>query len=97
MTVASIGGLLGVDSFPTPDVLALARRYVGELQLPTELNVYVERLVASSSGGIGDEGESFLNYEGLAMAYVVMAIKLLFGLDGETEHRISDVAKEINR
>lgn len=37
------------------------------------------------------------NYEGRAMAFIVVVLKILFGLDGITEYEISRVAEKINR
>ena len=37
------------------------------------------------------------NYEGRAMAFIVVAMKMLFSLDGITEYEISRVTEKLNR
>lgn len=36
------------------------------------------------------------NYEGRAMAFIIVTMKILFGLDGITEYEISRVIDKIN-
>lgn len=37
------------------------------------------------------------NYEARAMAFIIVVLKVLFGLDGITEHIISKTAEHINK
>lgn len=37
------------------------------------------------------------NYEGRAMAYIIVTLKILYGLDDITEKEISRVVEKINR
>ena len=37
------------------------------------------------------------NYEGRAIAFIIVVLKILLGLDGITEYRISRIAENINR
>lgn len=37
------------------------------------------------------------NYEGRAMAMIVFVLKLLFGLDGITERKLSELAAKVNK
>lgn len=37
------------------------------------------------------------NYEGRAMAFIIVVVKTLLALDGITEYEISNVAGKINR
>lgn len=37
------------------------------------------------------------NYEGRAMAFIIVTLKTLLNLDGITEYEISNVADKINR
>lgn len=39
----------------------------------------------------------FPNYEGRAMALIIIIFKLLFALDGLTESKISKIAESMNR
>lgn len=40
---------------------------------------------------------SIPNYEGRAMAYIIVTLKILYGLDDITEKKISRVIEKINR
>ena len=61
--------------------------------------LYAEKLFLSSPSIMEFIGKSPLipNYEGRAMAYVIVVMKSLFGLDDITEKEISRVADKINR
>lgn len=42
-------------------------------------------------------GQTFMpNYEGRVMAFIIVVMKILFGMDGITEYEISRVAEKIN-
>lgn len=37
------------------------------------------------------------NYEGRAMAFVIVVLKVLLGMDGITEYELSRIAEKVNR
>lgn len=44
-----------------------------------------------------DKKSSIPNYEGRAMAFIIVVMKTLLSLDGITENEISNVTDKINR
>lgn len=44
-----------------------------------------------------DKKSCIPNYEGRAMAFIIVVLKTLLGFDGVTENEISNVADKINR
>nr|XP_033205926.1 TATA box-binding protein-associated factor RNA polymerase I subunit B isoform X1 [Bombus vancouverensis nearcticus] len=96
--IASIAKLLGVWNIVCPDFLSLVNRYCQELGLPRGIQLYTERLIALSPPKmIFDAKKSCIpNYEGRAMAFIIVVLKILLALDGVTEYRISRIAEKIN-
>ncbi|KAK0165020.1 hypothetical protein PV328_003578 [Microctonus aethiopoides] len=95
---AKLANFLRVFQLPHPNLLSLMQRYVTELQLPNGILVYAERMMARSPPNMEFNMKSHLlpNYEGRAMAFIIVAMKILFGLDGITEYEISRVIDKIN-
>ncbi|XP_043460845.1 TATA box-binding protein-associated factor RNA polymerase I subunit B [Leptopilina heterotoma] len=93
---AGIANFLDV-TFDTPNFLSLAENYCLELQLPRGILLYTERLLALCSPKMIFHGQTFMpNYEGRVMAFIIVVMKILFGMDGITEYEISRVAEKIN-
>ena len=44
-----------------------------------------------------DKSSMIPNYEGRAMGYIIVVLKILFGLDDVTEKEMSRVVEKINR
>lgn len=92
-----------------PDLVALVHRYVDELQLPVELKIYVEKLIAYhpprmeltqekvSVGWHKTPAHVMPNYEARVISYIILALKMFFGLDDNREVKISNAAREINK
>jgi len=60
--------------------------------------LYAERFIALSHPKMKFDGKSCTpNYEGRVMAFIIVIMKMLLGLDGITEYEISKVAAKINR
>ncbi|XP_063238073.1 TATA box-binding protein-associated factor RNA polymerase I subunit B isoform X2 [Bacillus rossius redtenbacheri] len=96
---AELAKLLRVNAFPAPHVLSLAARYVEELQLPSDVLDCVRKMYAMHPPNMEFDAASseVPNYEGRAMAFIIVVLKLLFGLDGKTEHVNSETAAEFNK
>ncbi|KAK0183093.1 hypothetical protein PV327_001165 [Microctonus hyperodae] len=96
--IAKLANFLRVFQLPHPNLLSLMERYVTELQLPNGILVYAERMMARSPPNMKFNMKSQLlpNYEGRAMAFIIVVMKILFGLDGITEYEISRVIDRIN-
>lgn len=87
------------SSFVKPNLLKLCGRYLKEMCLPEDLELYVGRLLNFIPPRMifNDRVEMVPNYEGRAMAYILFVLKLLFGLDGEREREMSVSAQNINK
>ncbi|XP_016845489.1 TATA box-binding protein-associated factor RNA polymerase I subunit B [Nasonia vitripennis] len=96
---ASIAKFLNVYDFSKPNFLSLIRRYCEDLELPRGIFIYAERIFLSSPSVMNFTAKSALipNYEGRAMAYIIVALKILYGLDDITEKEISRLVDKINK
>lgn len=96
--IASMAKLLGVWNIVCPDFLSLVNRYCQELGLPRGIQLYTERLIALSPPKMifSARKSCIPNYEGRAMAFIIVVLKTLLALDGVTEYRISRIAEKIN-
>lgn len=91
-----------LDGIRSPNLSNLIKRYTEELELPHELCNLVLKIViyATESKQAQDyrlEDKRFPNYEAIALSYIIIALKMLFGLDGVLENRISTSAVKINK
>ncbi|KAL0116007.1 hypothetical protein PUN28_011105 [Cardiocondyla obscurior] len=95
--IGRMAKFLGVRKIICPDLLSLVNRYCTELVLPENISSYVERLVSLSSPKMTFDKVSYIpNYEGRAMAFIIVVLKTLLCLDGITENELSNVAEKIN-
>ncbi|CAL1526746.1 unnamed protein product [Lymnaea stagnalis] len=85
---------LELKNMPSPDLKRLISRFVKELHLPEELACISCRLVNK----IPFIKRSHLVYskkEVLAMGYIILAVKLVFGLNDDSEWSLSKYSKQI--
>ncbi|XP_076295714.1 TATA box-binding protein-associated factor RNA polymerase I subunit B [Lasioglossum baleicum] len=96
---AGIAKFLHVWDVTCPDLLPLVHRYCQELGLPKGIQLYTERLIVLTAPKMTFTIEkSYIpNYEGRAMAFIVVVLKTLFALDDVTEYQISRISEKINR
>ncbi|XP_012061259.1 PREDICTED: TATA box-binding protein-associated factor RNA polymerase I subunit B [Atta cephalotes] len=95
--IGQMAKFLGVTKIVRPDLYSLVNRYCIELALPKGISLYAERLISLSSPKMTfDKISCIPNYEGRAMAYIIVILKTLLSLDGITENKISNVAENIN-
>uniref|UniRef100_U5ER76 Putative tata box-binding protein-associated factor rna polymerase i subunit b n=1 Tax=Corethrella appendiculata TaxID=1370023 RepID=U5ER76_9DIPT len=81
-----------------PNLYSLCVRYIEELCLPKDILVYIERLLAFSEPVMSKSWNSSLPaFEGRAMAYILFIMKMIFGLNDETELKLSESACELNQ
>ncbi|XP_069695456.1 TATA box-binding protein-associated factor RNA polymerase I subunit B isoform X2 [Periplaneta americana] len=90
---------LDINYLPAPDLLSLARKYVNELNLPAETVENVKWLMSIAPPAmIYKKSMKYIpHYEGRVMAFIIVLLKLLLGLDGKTEDKVSKVSKKLNR
>ncbi|XP_071569340.1 uncharacterized protein Taf1b isoform X2 [Temnothorax nylanderi] len=95
--IGRMAKFLGVTKIICPDLLSLVNRYCTELALPKSISSYAERLISLSAPKMTFDKKSCIpNYEGRAMAFIIVVLKTLLSLDGITENGISNVADKIN-
>ncbi|XP_017111240.1 TATA box-binding protein-associated factor RNA polymerase I subunit B isoform X1 [Drosophila elegans] len=89
---------INLSHFQKPNLHSLAERYILELGLPSRLVKYVGSLIdlypPSFFNAMGPH--TYPRYEARTMAYILYAMKLLFGLDDVKEQKISESAAKIN-
>ncbi|KZC10525.1 L-asparaginase, partial [Dufourea novaeangliae] len=95
---ASLAKFLGVWEIVCPDFLPLVNRYCQELGLPRGIQQYTERLIALSTPKmVFNVKKSYIpNYEGRAIAFIIVVLKTLLALDDITEYQISRIAEKIS-
>ncbi|KAG6455744.1 hypothetical protein O3G_MSEX009384 [Manduca sexta] len=86
-----------------PDIKKIIDNYTTELCLPTEFKNLVFSLMYLWPCDYLDLDSRSLkaavkmpDYEGTAMAYIVVALKMCFGLDDDYEYKLSDIVDKIN-
>lgn len=82
-----------------PNLYVLIERYITELGLPPTIYTFVEKLFSLSPSEFEQSENRDSNvpyYEARAMAYILFALKLLFGVNGVTEVAMSKSAKAFN-
>ncbi|XP_022211488.2 LOW QUALITY PROTEIN: TATA box-binding protein-associated factor RNA polymerase I subunit B [Drosophila obscura] len=96
--VGYMSRFIDLTEFLTPDLTALTQRYVEELSLPPAVADYVCRLMDVYPPEFKHLWDTWTypRYEARVMAYIVYAMKLLFGLDDIKEKKISESAAEVN-
>ncbi|XP_011644260.1 TATA box-binding protein-associated factor RNA polymerase I subunit B isoform X1 [Pogonomyrmex barbatus] len=95
--IGQMAKFLGVTKIICPDFLSLINRYCIELALPKGISLYARRLSILSPPKMKFDKKSYIpNYEGRAMAFIIVVLKTLLSLDGITENEISNVADKIN-
>ncbi|KAL1502183.1 hypothetical protein ABEB36_007363 [Hypothenemus hampei] len=79
----------------TPDLVSLCKRYCTELNLPNEIFYCVEQLIQKTQPKMKVQERTSIipNYEARIMGMILFVLKLFYGLDGVTEHKISDYTK----
>ncbi|XP_030381786.1 TATA box-binding protein-associated factor RNA polymerase I subunit B isoform X2 [Scaptodrosophila lebanonensis] len=97
--ISQLSRFIGMSGYQVPDLEALAQRYVLELNLPPALAIYVIDLINMLPPRFINARwpHVYPQYEARVMAYIIYALKLLFGLDDVKERAISESAAEINK
>lgn len=96
---SSIAKVIHMHKMKTPDLGKLCERFIKELCLPSALVHIIKNLIDFYPPEMKirfKNAKTIPNFEGRAMAYIIFVLKLLFGLDGEREEKISNSAEKIN-
>lgn len=85
-----------------PDLVALSQRYADELCLPAEFKELLHQFIQFNPPEMAynrntrDHLSMLPNYEGRAISYVILLMKILFGVDDKRDVVISDSARRLN-
>lgn len=104
---------LGIKELQRPPLAYIVARFLGDLNLPAELNTIVCSFmdaepaqmewgkntykISRSSKPGAGVNLSVPNYEARAVGYIAVVLKLLFGLDGHTEKEISSYGQKLSK
>uniref|UniRef100_T1J8R0 PRELI/MSF1 domain-containing protein n=1 Tax=Strigamia maritima TaxID=126957 RepID=T1J8R0_STRMM len=92
---------LDIHTLPEKCLVEIVKRFVLALNLPDEMNDLVASLIALDPPQMPcnntDKKRTYPipNYEGRAIGYIVVVLKLIFGLNGKTELKQSIYAKKL--
>ena len=96
--------MLKIDELPVPNFPNLIKRFVADLNLPTQLaeicqthfNLFKFDFFRDYFSVRSDKATSLPFYERYTFVTLLITIKKLFGLDGQTEKRNSALVQSIN-
>ncbi|XP_048585049.1 TATA box-binding protein-associated factor RNA polymerase I subunit B isoform X2 [Nematostella vectensis] len=88
MNARSIARTLNIKSFPQQDLKIYISRYILDLNLPGIIHGFVHRLMQILTPLFSVFGKTLQrnDYELAAMAYILMAVKLCYGLDDKNDN-----------
>ncbi|XP_075224555.1 TATA box-binding protein-associated factor RNA polymerase I subunit B isoform X2 [Lycorma delicatula] len=94
-SIHRVARVMSIKSVPQPNFFKLTARYCLELQLPDDLlqKVHILLELCPPKAHFTER----ISVEAQAMSYIVVALKLFFGLDGVTERSVSEYADYVNR
>ncbi|KAK3590264.1 hypothetical protein CHS0354_041342 [Potamilus streckersoni] len=97
--VGNLAVFMELKNFPEIPMTQLISRYIHQLDLPVEMHGFVIGLVQCQNF-TWQYKPVLLNHrlpfwEGMAMSYIIITLKLLLGLDDTTERMISSYAAEL--
>ena len=92
--------LLGLKDLPAPALEILTSRYITELNLPSEMHSLVHELVKllpvdEILPRLSHLANGLHHYSAVAMGYIVIVLKLVFGLDDKSEEELSNYGHEL--
>ncbi|XP_054726857.1 TATA box-binding protein-associated factor RNA polymerase I subunit B [Anastrepha obliqua] len=95
--IGLVSKFINIREFKQPEMIKLTERYVTELNLPPDISTYTEHLINLLPPKMSTRvSHVYPAYEARTMAYIIFVLKLLFGLDGHTENKVSDAATKVN-
>lgn len=98
-TAVSLSKFLGISQkIRIQNLVELCERYCKELNLPQEIFECCKKLMSQSPPRMifTPTTTLFPNYEARAIGYIIFVLKLLFGLDDETELELSNYARNVS-
>ncbi|XP_039275100.1 TATA box-binding protein-associated factor RNA polymerase I subunit B isoform X2 [Nilaparvata lugens] len=97
LTMARIANYISIAQFPPPDFNELISRYMTELNLPEKLMKRVRILFSLCKPKLFFNNKDLaFHCESITMAYIIVVLKLFFGLNGRTEFNLSKLSNHLN-
>eukprot|EP00058_Branchiostoma_floridae_P018325 XP_002603814.1 hypothetical protein BRAFLDRAFT_86650 [Branchiostoma floridae] len=87
-----------LPQLPEVDISRVASRFILDLNLPAEMHGLVENLLNQRPIDPClwcNRRDAMLNHEAIAMGLVIVVLKLLFGLDDNSERTLSETARKL--
>ncbi|XP_072037513.1 uncharacterized protein [Amphiura filiformis] len=82
----NLHGLMDLPIYPSPDMAVIIARFIAILNLPKELNQYTYKLFSDCNPTLD---KKVVSHGTIAMAFIIVTLRILFILDGNSEHRLS--------
>ncbi|XP_019626219.1 PREDICTED: TATA box-binding protein-associated factor RNA polymerase I subunit B-like [Branchiostoma belcheri] len=95
---ARLARFLQLPPLPEVDFSRVTSRFILDLNLPAELHGLVGKLLTQRPIDPTlwcNRYDAMLNHEAIAMGLIIVVLKLLFGLDDNTERTLSETAREL--
>ncbi|RUS86657.1 hypothetical protein EGW08_005606 [Elysia chlorotica] len=93
--VNKLRSYMDLKNIPSPDLTALASRLIKDLCLPKELFIFVQRLIKKIPFEYKARKTTYIPCEVVALGYIVLALKIVFGLDNVSERRLSEHTQKL--
>ncbi|XP_023227696.1 TATA box-binding protein-associated factor RNA polymerase I subunit B-like [Centruroides sculpturatus] len=90
-----MANFLGIKEIPEKLLMPIIARFVIDLNLPLELISFIHKLVSTRIPCMKFKLDGLPRYEVRAMAIIVIALKLLFGLNDKTERQLSSLGRKL--
>ncbi|KAL4231393.1 TATA box-binding protein-associated factor RNA polymerase I subunit B [Mactra antiquata] len=98
-TAGSIAFFLGIDNFPEFPMVEMVNKFIMLLDLPAELHGYIQNLVTNMPVPTRYTPVSsytkIFDWEHAAMTYIVIFLKMFFGLNDSNEIMLSEVTSSL--
>ncbi|KAI8512624.1 TATA box-binding protein-associated factor RNA polymerase I subunit B [Branchiostoma belcheri] len=95
---ARLARFLQLPPLPEVDLSRVTSRFILDLNLPAELHGLVGKLLTQRPIDPTlwcNRYDAMLNHEAISMGLIIVVLKLLFGLDDNTERTLSETAREL--
>ncbi|XP_055900789.1 TATA box-binding protein-associated factor RNA polymerase I subunit B-like isoform X2 [Biomphalaria glabrata] len=85
---------LVLKSLPAPDIKELIMRFVKELYLPNEV-MHISCNLADRIPYLSSAKTHYIRHDHQAMAYIILGLRLVFGIDDSTEYLLSEYSSKL--
>ncbi|XP_060076574.1 TATA box-binding protein-associated factor RNA polymerase I subunit B-like [Ylistrum balloti] len=86
---------LDLQDVPTTPIRDLINKYVVALELPGDLHGFVHKIHDLTEYKKRYKNVTLRSYDSVAMAFIIITVETLMGLDGSTERKLSKISKKM--